>query len=245
MLAAIFLTTMQATATAPIGPGVSEALAAERRAAIRALRYELQFVIPEQRTQPVRGRVTARFTLETPHRIVLDFAQPADRVVTVSANGRGTTPQIAEGHLVVPAALTRRGPNEVVVEFVSGDESLNRNDEFLYTLFVPARAQFAFPCFDQPDIKARYTLALEVPDAWQAIGNGREIAEVRDAPAAGRKRVLFAETEPLPTYLFAFVAGRFSVETAVRGGRTMRLFHRETDAAKVARNRDEIGRAHV
>ena len=245
MLAAIFLTTMQATATAPIGPGVSEALAAERRAAIRALRYELQFVIPEQRTQPVRGRVTARFTLETPHRIVLDFAQPADRVVTVSANGRGTTPQIAEGHLVVPAALTRRGPNEVVVEFVSGDESLNRNDEFLYTLFVPARAQFAFPCFDQPDIKARYTLALEVPDAWQAIGNGREIAEVRDAPAAGRKRVLFAETEPLPTYLFAFVAGRFSVETAVRGGRTMRLFHRETDAAKVARNRDALFDLHA
>ena len=245
MLAAIFLTTMQATAAAPIGPGVSEALAAERRAAIRALRYELQFVIPEQRTQPVRGRVTARFTLETPHRIVLDFAQPADRVVTVSANGRGTTPQIAEGHLVVPAALTRRGPNEVVVEFVSGDESLNRNDEFLYTLFVPARAQFAFPCFDQPDIKARYTLALEVPDAWQAIGNGREIAEVRDAPAAGRKRVLFAETEPLPTYLFAFVAGRFSVETAVRGGRTMRLFHRETDAAKVARNRDALFDLHA
>jgi aminopeptidase N len=133
----------------------------------------------------------------------------------------------------------------VVVEFASGDESLNRHDEFLYTLFVPARAQFACPCFDQPDMKARYTLALEVPASWQAIGNGREIADVPDTPSRGRRQVLFAETEPLPTYLFAFVAGKFSVETALRDGRQMRLFHRETDAAKVARNRDVLFDLHA
>ena len=45
----------------------------------------------------------------------------------------------------------------------------------------------------------------------------------------------FAETQPIPTYLFAFVAGKFSVETARRNGREFRMFHRETDAAKVAR----------
>ncbi len=188
MLAAILLTTMQASVAAPIGPGVSEALAAERRAAIGNLRYDLHFVIPEQRTDPVRGRVTARFVLEAPHRVVFDFAQPADRVSALSVNGRATPPRLADGHLVVPAALTRRGPNEVVVEFVSGDESLNRNDEFLYTLFVPARAQLAFPCFDQPDLKARYTLALDVPESWQAIGNGREVADVGNTPSVGRKR---------------------------------------------------------
>ena len=60
------------------------------------------------------------------------------------------------------------------MDFTAGDESLNRNDEFLYTLFVPARAQFAFPCFDQPDLKARYRLTLEVPADWQAIANGAE-----------------------------------------------------------------------
>ena len=237
---------MQATAMAPIGPGVSEALAAERRAAIQDLRYDLRFVIPEQRTQPVRGRVTARFNLRAPHRVVLDFAQPADRIARVVANGRETAPRLVDGHLVIPATLTRPGANEVEVEFVSGDEALNRNDEFLYTLFVPARAQLAFPCFDQPDLKARYTLALEVPESWQAVANGRDTTEAsQDAPPDGRKRVRFAETEPLPTYLFAFVAGRFSVESAVRGGRPMRLFHRETDAAKVARNREALFDLHA
>src|SRR5262245_695465 len=209
LLAGLFLLTLQASTTSPIGPGVSEALAAERRAAIQNLRYDLRFVVPAERTVPVRGRVHARFDLKAPHRVVFDFAQPADRIGRVAVNGRETKPQIADGHLVIPAAATKRGANEVEIEFVSGDEALNRNDEFLYTLFVPARAQLAFPCFDQPDLKARYTLALDVPETWQAVANGRDLGEAgQGAPPPGLRRVRFAETEPLPTYLFAFVAGK-------------------------------------
>jgi hypothetical protein len=55
----------------------------------------------------------------------------------------------------------------------------------------------------------------------------------------------FQETPPLPTYLVAFVAGKFSVETAQRDGRVLRIFHRETDAAKVARNRDALFDLHA
>ena len=240
------LTLMQATDTAPIGPGVSEALAAERRAAIQDLRYAVQFSVPSERRELVRGRVTARFVLKAPHRVVFDFAQPRDRVARVLVNGRETPPFMTDGHLVVPVEQTRAGANEVEVEFTSGDEALNRDEEFLYTLFVPARAQLAFPCFDQPDLKARYTLSLEVPDSWQAAANGREVDNTNPGLVpAGRRRVSFAETQPLPTYLFAFVAGKFSVETAIRNGRTMRLFHRETDASKVARNRDAIFDLHA
>ena len=47
--------------------------------------------------------------------------------------------------------------------------------------------------------------------------------------------------QPLPTYLFSFVVGDFKVETAQRNGRTFRMFHRETDAAKVsAESRDDF-----
>src|SRR4029077_7540345 len=55
----------------------------------------------------------------------------------------------------------------------------------------------------------------------------------------------FAETEPLPTYLVAFAAGKFQTETAQRGGRTFTMYHRETDAAKVARNRDALFDLHA
>src|SRR5687768_15786939 len=246
MLAAALVTTMQVIASTPIGPGVSEALAAERRGAIQDLRYDVRFSVPGERKEPVRGRVRARFVLAAPHRIVFDFAQPREQVVRVTVNGRETVPQLADGHLIVPAPLSQRGANEVEIEFLSGDAALNRDDEFLYTLFVPARAQLAFPCFDQPDLKARYTLALELPDTWQAVANGRDVdAAGEGAPPPGRKRVRFAETEPLSTYLFAFAAGRFSGETAIRDGRPMRLFHRETDPLKVARNRDVIFDLHA
>ena len=51
--------------------------------------------------------------------------------------------------------------------------------------------------------------------------------------------------QPIPTYLFAFAAGKFQVETGERNGRTFRMYHRETDAAKVARNRDAVFDLHA
>jgi aminopeptidase N len=216
------------------GRGIPETLARGRAAAIHDLRYQISFSIPEAKAQPVEGNVVIRFKLDAPHEIVLDFAQPRDRVRSVRTGDRAIGFRFADGHLILPASATKPGENEIAIEFTAGDEALNRNDEFLYTLFVPARAHLAFPCFDQPDLKARYTLALNVPAGWTAVANGQETAPGR-----------FAETPPLPTYLFAFAAGKFQVETAERNGRTFRMLHRETDAAKAARNRDALFDLHA
>jgi len=142
----------------------------------------------------------------------------------------------------LPPAAMQAGENRVAIAFDAGDAPLNRNDDFLYTIFVPARAHEAFPCFDQPDVKARWTLTLDVPEGWETLGNG---ARASMSSKDGRTQVTFAETAPISTYLFAFAAGKFSVEEAQRNGRTMRMFHRETDAAKVARNRDAIFTLHA
>jgi aminopeptidase N len=118
-------------------------------------------------------------------------------------------------------------------------------------LFVPARAHLAFPCFDQPNLKARYQLALEIPASWRAVANGAEVdpktvsAELTAVSGPGRSMLRFVETRPLPTYLFAFAAGKFQVETGKRDGRTFHMYHRETDPAKVARNRDAIFDLHA
>jgi aminopeptidase N len=200
--------------------GVPQTLAEERAANIRSLRYELRFEIPAVKTQPVRGRETVRFELAAPRQVVLDFEQPREKILSVDREF-----EFVDGHIVIPASATKAGENAIRIEFLAGDESLNRNDEYLYTLFVPARARYAFPCFDQPDLKARYSLELDVPAGWQAVWNGTN--------------------EPLSTYLFAFAAGKFQVETAERNGRTFRMYHRETDAAKVARNRGAIFDLHA
>jgi aminopeptidase N len=229
----------------PIGPGVSEALARERVAGIRDLRYELTFAIPAVRHDPVQGRASVTLTLESPRRLVFDFAQPRENVRAVKAGGADVGASFEEGHIIIPSHATRAGINRIEFEFVAGDDALNRNDEFLYTLFVPARARLAFPCFDQPDLKARYTLRLSVPGGWQAVANGASGAGGAGGASSGFSVFEFVETAPLPTYLFAFAAGRFSVETATRNGRTFRMFHRETDAAKVVRNREAVFDLHA
>jgi aminopeptidase N len=230
------------SADQPPGPGIPLTLAEARAQRIRELRYDLQFSIPADPTSPVTGRVVVSFVLnDATSPLALDFASP-QRITAASANGDPSAIVRVPDHVVVPAAELREGRNEIAIDFVAGDAALNRNAEFLYTLFVPARAHLTFPCFDQPDLKARWKLTLTIPAGWQAIANG---APLEQTPGDDRTIISFAETEPLPTYLFAFGAGKFSIETAERGGRTFRMFHRETDAAKVARNREAIFDLHA
>ena len=220
-------------------PGVPLDVAQDRAARVSNVRYEPHFVIPATTAEPVRGRVVIRFDLKDAARgLVLDFAGPAEALGTVTSNGRPAAARWVNEHVVIRGAELRDGANEIALEFRSADAPLNRNPEFLYALFVPARARQAFPCFDQPDLKAKYTVSLDVPTGWEALSNGA--VTVREG-----NTVRFAETKPIPSYLFAFAAGKFKIETAQRGSRTFRMFHRETDAEKVARNREAIFDLHA
>ena len=245
LLLAVWMTTLVHSGMQPEGPGpgVPLALAQSRAARITALRYELHFSIPASASEPIAGRATIRFRLaDASLPLPLDFDAPGGRIAALTSGGVPVDASAAGGHLVLPAAALRAGENEIGITFTAGDASLNRNPDFMYTLFVPARAHLAFPCFDQPDLKAKWTLSLDVPSEWQALANG---AETGRREAGGRATVTFAETPALSTYLFAFATGRFFVETGERGGRTFRMFHRETDAAKVARNREAIFDLHA
>ncbi|MBW6493788.1 MAG: hypothetical protein K0B16_04405 [Burkholderiaceae bacterium] len=128
------------------------------------------------------------------------------------------------------------------IDFTAGDAPLNRSDDLLYTLFVPAHARQALPCFDQPDLKGRWSVTVEHPAAWRAVANG---AELERRELGTRTRVRFARTKPLATYLVSLAVGKFQLETAQRDRRTMRMFHRETDGAKLARNREALFDLHA
>ena len=223
--------------------GIPLTLAEERAARLSNIRYDLSLAIPESASEPIAGTAAIRFELKDATRpVVLDFAPGADHLKSVTVGGRAVSYRPVNGHIVVPPRALAEGENEVEIAFRAGDASLNRNPDFLYTLFVPARAHLAFPCFDQPDLKARFTVALTAPAGWEAISNGAETAREN---VGHQLRVRYAETQPIPTYLLAFAAGRFQIETAERNGRTFRMFHRETDATKVARNRDAAFDLHA
>lgn len=229
--------------TAEPAAGVALELARERSANISRLRYELTLAIPRPLVLAVTGSNLIRFRLADASKpLVVDFDAESAPEATITANGVRIPTRAVNGHLVIPAASLRRGENVVRIAFQAGNGPLNRSNDLLYTWFVPAQARRAMPCFDQPDLKGRWTVTLEHPAQWQSVANGAE----RDRRRAGDQvRVRFRQTQPLPTYVLAFVAGDMKIETALRNGRTMRMFHRENDAAKLARNRDALFDLHA
>ncbi len=251
LVAAIAIPVLMAADTPP-DPGIPLTLAESRAARISNLGYELYLFIPKLAGEPIGGTNTIRLTLaDAASPLVVDFLTSREHVKRVDANGRRAAFEWVNGHIVIPASNLRAGDNEVSIVFTAGDASLNRSDDFLYALFVPARAHLAIPCFDQPDLKARWTFSIGMPPEmatkWQVVSNGAESARTSPTLEGGTvtRVVRFAETQPLPPYLFSFVVGDFKIETADRNGHTFRMFHRETDAAKVARNKDIIFDLHA
>ena len=225
--------------------GVSEELARHRRATLADLSYAYELSVPRD-AGALTGTLITQFTLrdDSNSPVVIDFKGPGERVRTVYVNGEAAEWTAVFDHLAIDgSAFATDAHNEVSIEFEAGDEALNRNPDFLYTLFVPDRAHFSLPIFDQPDLKAPFSLTLEIPSEWVAVANGVEVSQ--ELLDGGRTRYTYRETKPIPTYLLAFAVGGFQIEEAEQGGRTFRMFHRETDTAKVARNLDAVFDLHA
>ena len=220
--------------------GVPLSLAEARSAQLSAIRYDLRFEIPAEKDVAIDAKLKVSFGLkEVAGPVVLDFKEKEASLLAVKQQGQVVDYQFANEHVVIPEKALKVGENQFDIDFVAGDLSLNRNDEFLYTLLVPDRARTLFPVFDQPNLKATYQLTLTVPAAWEAVGNG---ATEETTTAGDRKTIRFAEIEALPTYLFAFAAGKFQKITDEVSQMTM--YYRESDTAKVARNAPEIFELH-
>ena len=74
-------------------------------------------------------------------------------------------------------------------------------------------ARKAFPCWDEPEMKAVFSVTLVVDEGLMAVSNG---AEVSRTPAGnGKVAVKFADTIKMSTYLVCFVVGKLEATDAV------------------------------
>ncbi|MEQ1787972.1 MAG: M1 family aminopeptidase, partial [Acidimicrobiales bacterium] len=80
------------------------------------------------------------------------------------------------------------------------------------TQFEATDARRAFPCWDEPDFKARFAITLHIDDDLHAVSNA---AIVADEVLDGQRRVRFAETMTMSTYLVAFIVGPLEVTEPV------------------------------
>lgn len=92
-----------------------------------------------------------------------------------------------------------------------------RGEWYVVTQFEALSARRAFPCFDEPAWKTPWQLTLDVPAGHSAFSNTPVAAE--SSAGSGVKRVQFARTQALPSYLVAFAVGPFDVVDGGVAGR--------------------------
>ena len=222
-------------------PGISSELAEFRTTQISDLHYKLGFEIPDQKTDPIPATLILELTIsDVTHPLILDFNEDSKNLLFLSVNGNPSEINHENEHLIIPKKSLTKGRNSVEINFIAGDLSLNRNDDFLYTLLVPDRASTLFPCFDQPNLKAHYSLSITTPKDWEVLAGGSLTS--KETLGEYTKHV-FAKSDLMSSYLFSFVAGKFETVSS-SDGYPQTMLYRETNADKIEASIPEVFRLH-
>ena len=210
--------------------GISLDLAQYRKGQVSKVIYDLSFYIPKQKEHPIPSKLKLSVTIsDLTNPLYLDFKETSKKLHLLSVNEQIIEIQHELEHLIIPQEYLVLGQNKIIIDFIAGDLSLNRNDDYLYTLLVPDRARTLFPCFDQPNIKAIFNLSVRVPKEWTVMGGAQLNKRINDGV---NSTFLFNTSDLMSTYLFSFLAGNFQHAASTGKARSMNLLYRESDHTK-------------
>ena len=128
---------------------------------------------------------------------------------------------------------------DAVMDYRNDGEGLHRSVDpadgkhYTYAMCFLDAAPRIFACFDQPDLKAPYTLHVRAPRDWVVVGNGR-------AECVEPGRWELATTAPLATYFVTLVAGPYRVVSDEHDGITLGVEARASLAPQLERDAEEI-----
>ncbi|MGY8923516.1 MAG: M1 family aminopeptidase, partial [Flavobacteriales bacterium] len=210
--------------------GISLDLAQYRKGQVSKVIYDLSFYIPKQKERPIPSKLKLSVTIsDLTNPLYLDFKETSKKLQLLSVNEQIIEIQHELEHLIIPQEYLVLGQNKIIIDFIAGDLSLNRNDDYLYTLLVPDRARTLFPCFDQPNIKAIFNLSVRVPKEWTVMAGAQLNTRTNDGV---NSTFLFNTSDLMSTYLFSFLAGNFQHAASTGKARSMNLLFRESDHTK-------------
>jgi aminopeptidase N len=241
VLLVLLSTTTQAQTL--VEPGVSRALADYRMAHVSGVNYTLNLITPADKTTDIVAKEVINFQFKPNGQpLQLDFKESPARIKTIVINEIEIPLHWSKEHIILDTRFLKPGENKVEFQFLAGNGALNRNDDYLYALFVPDRARTVFPCFDQPNLKAVFLLTMRVPPSWHALSNAAVLDTLADATD---KIYIFKHTDTLSTYLFSFAAGKFSSVKRDIGKLHPEFLYRETDPNKISLSTGPVFKAHA
>ncbi|SCL17526.1 Membrane alanyl aminopeptidase . Metallo peptidase. MEROPS family M01 [Micromonospora nigra] len=220
-------------------PSLSRVEATARGASITVESYQVDLDLTGG-GERFRSHVTIRFRA-TPGSGTFAEVKPA-RLLAVRLNGADLDPAtladnrlpltgLAEANtLTVEAEMAYSNTGEGMHRFVDPADG----ETYLYAMSFLDDVQRIFAAFDQPDLKAPFTLTVTAPEHWTVAANG----ELAGNPRPGRWE--FAPTAPLATYFFSLIAGPWHVRRDTHDGIPLGIWCRRSLAAHLDADAEEI-----
>ncbi|NEW28896.1 aminopeptidase N [Nocardia cyriacigeorgica] len=203
-------------------PNLTREQAIERAATVSVENYRIELDLTDGSGNPGEqtffSRSTVAFTATPGASTFIDIVARGVRSAVLNGNpidvsgydestGITLTDLAATNELVVEADCEYSHTGEGLHRFVDpADDAV-----YLYSQFETADAKRMFACFDQPDLKATFTLSVTAPPGWKVISNGEPV----DTIAADPAHHLFRTTPKMSTYLVALIAGPYAQWTDV------------------------------
>jgi len=196
-------------------------------------RYELT-IEPDLAEGTFRGAEDVRITVHEPVREIVLNAVDLQIEAGRLTNGNGTKLDVSEISLdranerarvllsepATPGEWTLHLEftgvlNERLVGFYPSTytDTEGRTRTIATTHFEATDARRAFPCWDEPDLKAVFSVTLVVEEGLVALSNTPEVG--REAAGDRKVAVRFDDTIPMSTYLVAWVVGPLELTEAV------------------------------
>lgn len=208
------------------GVNLTRAEAKERSSVVKVHSYEIDLDLTSG-AETFISKTRIKFSgLKPGSSTFLDAV--AKRVISATLNGQPFETNFDGESIFIPAVAAE---NDLYIElegiYSNSGEGLHRfqdpadGEVYLYSQHEVADARRTFPCFDQPNLKATFSISALAPAHWEVISNNPVASKTK---SDGKTKWVFTTTPLLPTYLTALVAGPYHfVESTYEGEKSVPL----------------------
>lgn len=213
--------------------------AEKRSSQVSDIKYVVDALIAKN-TDSYSGKVKINFNLKYVDKLRIDFKQ--GQILKVEVGNKEIKDfEKAENALFIPEKYFVKGPQVVSIEF---NQKFNRQgiglhkfvdpedkNTYFYTQFEPNDASRFIPCFDQPDLKAKFTLNITTEGSWTVVSTQKEssVVKVKNNMSTWK----FPESPLMSTYLLSLHIGPYTQWSDKYKSMNLRIFARKSMAKYV------------